>query len=160
MSRVRGVSLVAGFRSFFGANRVNRTELQRLSNQRIQDALSLLNSQCWSGAYYLAGYSLECGLKSCILAFVERTGIIFEDNKFAANCWTHDVETLVKQAGLKPERDKDMASNPILGANWQIAKDWSELARYRFFSQTEAEKLYNALTDHTDGVLPWIQQRW
>jgi len=143
-----------------GANQVNRTELQSLSSQRIQDALSLLNSQCWSGAYYLAGYSLECGLKSCVLAFVERTGIIFEDKKFAGNCWTHDLEILVKQAGLKAERDRDIAANALLGTNWQVAKDWSEIARYHFFTQAEAESLYNALTDQTNGVLSWIQQRW
>lgn len=114
----------------------------------------------WSGAYYLAGYSLECALKSCILARVERTGIIFEDKKFAEKCWTHDIEDLVKQAGLTDERDNAAAANLALGQNWQVAKDWSESSRYRLFTQLQAEKLFRALTDNSDGVLPWVKTYW
>ena len=60
---------------------MNRAELQRLSLERIEDARALLAAKQWSGAYYLAGYSLECALKSCVLAYIERTGIIFEDTE-------------------------------------------------------------------------------
>jgi hypothetical protein len=85
---------------------LNREELQKLSDERIEDAQSLLAATRWSGAYYLVGYALECALKSCVLARVEQTGIIFEDKKFAEKCWTHDLETLVKQADLVSDRSK------------------------------------------------------
>ena len=139
---------------------MNRTELQQLSDERIEDAKSLLAASRWSGAYYLAGYALECALKSCVLAYVERTGIIFEDKKFAEKCWTHNLETLVKQADLITERGLAIAANAQLGTNWLIAKDWSESTRYRLSTQQQAEELFDAITDNSDGVLQWVKNHW
>lgn len=139
---------------------MNRTKLQQLSHERVEDAKALLAASRWPGAYYLAGYALECGLKSCVLAYVERSGIIFEDKKFAEKCWTHDLETLVKQADLVTERGIAIAANAQLGTNWLIAKDWSEIARYRLSTQQQAEKLFDAITDSADGVLPWVKNHW
>ncbi len=39
---------------------VNRAELQQLAEDRILDAQALLAVNRWSGAYYLAGYAVEC----------------------------------------------------------------------------------------------------
>ena len=139
---------------------MNRTEFQQLSDERIEDAKSLLAASRWSGAYYLAGYALECALKSCVLAYIERTGIIFEDKKFAEKCWTHDLETLVKQADLITERGQAIAANAQLGTNWLIAKDWSEATRYRLSTQQQAEELFDAITDNSDGVLQWVKNHW
>ena len=140
---------------------MNRTEFQRLSDERIEDAKALLAASRWPGAYYLAGYALECALKSCVLAYVgRRTEIIFEDRKFSEKCWTHDLETLVKQADLEDERDVAMKANAQLGVNWAIAKDWSETTRYRLSTQQRAEKLLDAITDPTDGVLQWVKKHW
>jgi hypothetical protein len=143
-----------------GSLDLNRAELQQLSNERIEDARALLAAQQWSGAYYLAGYALECALKSCVLAYIERTGIIFEDKKYAERCWTHDIEDLVQHAGLKAERDTAAAANPILRDNWLTVKDWKETSRYHISTQLQAEKLFLALTDANDGVLPWIKNYW
>lgn len=139
---------------------MNRATLQQLSDERIADASALLAATQWAGAYYMAGYALECALKSCILAYIDRTGIIFEDKKYAQNCWTHDIEDLVRQAGLTIERDKAARTNITLGQHWMIAKDWSEASRYRMSTQLQAEKLFHALTDNTDGVLPWVKTYW
>ena len=62
---------------------MNRTELQRLSSERAKDAQVLLAAMQWSGAYYSGRLLAGMRLKSCILARIERTGIIFEDKKFA-----------------------------------------------------------------------------
>ena len=139
---------------------MNRAELQQLCDERIEDARVLLAAKRWPAAYYLAGYALECALKSCVLAYVDRTGIIFDDKKYAQKCWTHDIEDLVRQAGLTIERDQAAGINIALGQNWLIAKDWSESSRYRMSTQLQAEKLFNALTDTTDGVLPWVKNFW
>ena len=139
---------------------MNRAELQKLSNERIEDARALLAAQQWSGAYYLAGYALECALKSCVLAYIERTGIIFEDKKYAEKCWTHDIEELLRQAGLKPARDAAAGTNLDLNDNWVLAKDWSETSRYRLSSQFQAEALFLALTDPINGVLQWVKTYW
>jgi len=139
---------------------LNRSHLQLLSAERILDAQALLAASRWSGAYYLAGYSLECALKSCVLAYVERTGIIFEDKRFTEKCWTHDVEALVKQADLEANRGQSISMNSQLGTNWLIVKDWNESSRYRINVQQQAEKLYDAISDNTNGVLQWIKRYW
>ena len=120
----------------------------------------MLAASQWPGAYYLAGYSLECALKSCILAYIDRTGIIFENKEYAKKCWTHDLKTLVEQADLKVELNKATGANPELAKNWALAKDWSESSRYVMHSESQAKDLFNAITDNTDGVLPWVKKFW
>src|SRR5436190_17570999 len=110
---------------------MNRNELQRLAQQRIQEAKVLLAAKQWSGAYYLAGYAVECGLKSCILAFIERTGIIFEEKNYGERCWTHELDRLMKLAGLEADLGVAVAANPVRGENWATVKGWSEVRRYR-----------------------------
>jgi hypothetical protein len=139
---------------------VNRPELQQLADQRVRDAAALLAADCWSGAYYLVGYAVECGLKACVLALVERTGVIYTDRKFNEKCWTHDVETLVKLADLEAIRGLAVAADADFSLNWQTAKDWSESARYEQKSEAEARRLFSAVTDAANGVLPWIRNHW
>ncbi len=43
---------------------MNRAELQRLAKDRLLDAKALFAARRWSGAYYLAGYAVECALKA------------------------------------------------------------------------------------------------
>ena len=49
-----------------------RAAWQQLAEDRILDARAHLASgvERWSAAYYLIGYAVECGLKSCILSRV------------------------------------------------------------------------------------------
>src|SRR5689334_10545399 len=80
---------------------VNRAQLRQLAEDRILDAERLLAAGRWGGAYYLAGYAVECGLKACIMVYVEAIGAIFQDRKFSEKCWTHDLEDLLNLANLK-----------------------------------------------------------
>jgi HEPN domain-containing protein len=139
---------------------VNKAQFQQLAQDRIVDARCLLDGRQWGGAYYLAGYAVECGLKACILAHVEAVGAIFQDKKFSEKCWTHDLEELLKLANLKPTLDADAAKNAALSANWAAAKDWKETSRYEQKTQTEAKTIYDAIAIHPDGVLPWLRIRW
>jgi len=139
---------------------LNRPHLQMLAEERIRDSTALLTASQWSGAYYLAGYALECALKSCVLHHVEQSGIIFDDKRFSEKCWTHDLELLVKLANLDVSRGASIQADPELGKNWLIAKDWSELSRYRLSTQQQSQLLYNAINDRTHGVLRWIRQNW
>jgi hypothetical protein len=142
---------------------MNRAAWQQLAEERIRDAEALLNAQRWSGAYYLAGYAVECGLKSCILVRVAASPeILFEEQnkRFSTNCWTHDIEDLVRLADLEAVRALETTANPLLGWNWQVVKDWSEKSRYEIKSQVQAEDLVYAVPDRAIGVLPWIMARW
>jgi hypothetical protein len=85
---------------------VNKEELRQLGQERILDAKALLAARRWSGAYYLAGYAVECALKACVLGFVEKTGVIFEDRKYAERCCTHDLEDLPQLADGIKDRER------------------------------------------------------
>ena len=137
---------------------MNRTNLQQLSLERIEDARVLLAAARWSGAYYLSGYAIECALKSCVLAYIERTGVVFEDKKYADQLWTHDFEVLIKKADLDAARGLTIQANPQFGANWTVLSEWRETSRYQTISQSSAVALFNAITDQTNGVLPWVQK--
>jgi hypothetical protein len=139
---------------------VNRTELRQLAEDRILDAQALLAGGRWSGAYYLTGYAAECGLKSCVLAFVEATGEIFKDKKYSEKCWTHNCEELVKLADLNTVLSSDILSNSVLARNWFVLGRWNERARYQQKTQKEAEDLFSAVNDKTNGVLQWIRVHW
>jgi HEPN domain-containing protein len=137
---------------------LNRTELQLLSENRARDAETLLNVGQWSGAYYLVGYAVECGLKACIAKQTNQHD--FPDKKHADKCFTHDLEALLQVSGLVPQRTLDAQRNPVLGNNWLIVKDWNERARYQLWSENQARKLYEAVTNANDGVLSWIKAHW
>ena len=139
---------------------VNRPQLRQLAEDRLLDAECLLNGQRWGGAYYLAGYAVECGLKACIMAHIEAVGAIFQDKRFSEKCWTHDLEELLKLANLKPTLDAAAAANAVLSANWAVAKDWKETSRYEQKSQAEVQTMYDAIASNPDGVLSWIRIRW
>jgi hypothetical protein len=48
---------------------MDRTGWQRLAEEWIEDARALLAAHRWGCAYYAAGYAVECGLNSCVLAY-------------------------------------------------------------------------------------------
>ena len=139
---------------------MNRADFQQLADVRVTEAAALLAAGCWDGAYYLAGYAVECGLKACILVLVERTGIIFQDKKFSEKCWTHDPEVLLALADLKTAFDHAAAADPALGANWETVTDWTEARRYERVSEADARNLFAAVTDPAHGVLSWIKRYW
>lgn len=137
---------------------LNRARLQRLADERALDAGSLLAAGRWSGAYYLAGYAVECALKACIARRVNQHD--FPDKKLAQDCCTHHVEKLVDVAGLKSLRDADTATRPILALHWIRVKDWNEEARYDIRDEKRARELFGAVIDVRDGALPWIKGHW
>jgi HEPN domain-containing protein len=137
---------------------VNRAELQQLAEDRILDARALLDAQRWSGAYYLAGYAVECALKACIAKLTNQFD--FPDKSFAQKCFTHDIEKLVEHAGLAESKDDDANANEKLAANWLKAQAWKEDARYIIKTDVEATELYQAIADKTDGVMQWLKKHW
>jgi HEPN domain-containing protein len=134
--------------------------LQQLAEDRVVDAKALLDAGRWSAAYYLAGYAVECALKACL---AKRTNLHdFPDKTFAQKAFTHDLTELLELTGLRiPLRlASTPAANLQLGLNWQRVKDWSEKVRYEQVAEPEARRLYEAITDPTSGVFPWIKARW
>jgi HEPN domain-containing protein len=140
---------------------MNRADLRRLANDRLADAKALLAARRWTAAYYLAGYAVECGLKSCILADVAATpDVLFEDKRYSEKCWTHNLMQLTDLAGLKVTLAADAAADPDLLANRESMMKWREAGRYERRTRVEAEAFYEAIADKKHGVITWIKQHW
>jgi hypothetical protein len=140
---------------------MKRAFWQHLAEERVLDAQSLLVAGRWSGAYHMAGYAAECGLKACILTYVENNAdIIFRDKSYLSKCWVHELQTLVTSANLDVSLQARVASHPPFAGFWGIAKDWKETSRYEVKTQAEAEQLCEAITQDPDGVLAWIRTVW
>jgi HEPN domain-containing protein len=137
---------------------VNRTDLQTLADVRIAEAQVLFAAGMFDGAYYLAGYSVECALKACIARLTNQHD--FPDKDFAQECYTHSIEKLVKAAGLKAQRDADAPLGSDLERNWATVKDWAEISRYERNTEAEARVLIEAIIHQKDGILSWLKVRW
>jgi len=137
---------------------LNRSEFKKLAKIRLREAEALFATKNYSGAYYLCGYVVECGLKACIAKQTKRYE--FPDKRLADDSWTHDLTKLVKTAELLGSLDQETKVDPIFSNNWNTVKDWSEQSRYKKNSNAEAISLITAITDEFHGVLKWIEQHW
>ena len=138
---------------------MNRKEFQSLTVLRTREAKILLRENCYAGAYYLTGYAIECVLKACIAKQVKKWD--FPDKKLAVDSHTHNIEVLLKLAGLSAQHSLYGKGNSIFQVNWAIVKDWSEVKRYESnISQQEAKDLFSAVNDSRYGILKWIKGYW
>jgi hypothetical protein len=138
---------------------MNRVTFQRLCKLRVKEARILLNARHFSGAYYLAGYAVECALKACVAKQINRHD--FPNKKLANEVFTHNLEQLMHGAGLWPTFEGDIRNNPTLQVNWAVVKDWSVESRYEVgITEARARALYSACTASQHGVLKWIKGRW
>ncbi len=138
---------------------MNRADLQNLAALRVQEAKLLLNGGFHAGAYYLAGYALECALKACIAKQTKEHD--FPDKRIVDKSYTHSLETLIEVAGLKKELDDEIQSNGMFSKYWNVVKDWKESVRYEAgITEKRAADLYLAIDDAKHGVLQWLKKWW
>jgi HEPN domain-containing protein len=137
---------------------MNRADLQKLSNTRLREARLLFEAREYSGAYYLAGYAVECGLKACFAKGVKRYD--FPDKDGAGKIFTHKFRDLVKLAKLSDELSQREQANSKFAAGWDLVCKWTEESRYSAWTRDDAEAILDAIVRRKDGVLPWIKRRW
>jgi HEPN domain-containing protein len=122
----------------------NRNDFQRLAELRLKEARALQAAGFPEGAYYLAGYAVECALKACIAGKTQQHD--FPDKRLVDKSYSHDVEKLLDAAGT--------------------VREWSEQSRYDLFSGSSfgrfatAQLLVDAVESEKGGVLRWIKQSW
>ena len=136
---------------------MNRSSLQNLANERIKDAEALLMAGRWSGAYYLAGYAVECALKAC---FAKQTREYDFPQKSAQKVFTHNISELLSLAGIKALRDNDIKTSQAQQLNWAIVEEWNESTRYEIWTEVQARQLYEAVNHSTEGAMTWIIKHW
>ena len=137
---------------------MNRKDLQILAQTRLAESKALLRAGLPDGAYYLAGYSVECALKACIAKDTRRHD--FPDRDTVNKIYTHDLEKLVAAAKLEDERREQAKKDPVFRGNWDVVKQWSEQTRYRRHDREIARKLVEAIGHREHGILAWIKRHW
>ena len=125
---------------------MNRTDFQELAKVRLDEAKALLDQKRFDGAYYLAGYAVECGLKACIAKLTNQNDFP-RDRKFIEKCYSHDFTDLLKASGLLDEIEQHTKVDAVLSGNWVIVAAWNESSRYVRKGQVEAEALFEAITE-------------
>ena len=138
---------------------MNKADLEKLVAIRLAEAETLLSAGNFQGAYYLAGYALECALKACIAKRVNQHDF---PNKLLANkSHTHNLSDLIGVAELKQLLLQKENDDMEFSINWSVAKDWSESSRYECnIEETKANDLFNAITEIESGILPWLKMYW
>ena len=125
---------------------MTRLEFQQLAETRVADAQLLLNAQRWDAAYYLIGYSVECGLKACIAKAFKQDDI--PDKGFVSNIFSHDLAHLLRLAEIQ----KHMPSNSPLEVlfvsglrrpDTNLAKASLTQSRYLLPSQMRRTEFYH-----------------
>ena len=64
---------------------IAKADFQKLADMRIREAKALLDAKEWDGAYYLAGYAVECALKACIIKRLNSSDL-WPEKSFVENC--------------------------------------------------------------------------
>lgn len=119
----------------------------------------MLKSKQWEGAYYLAGYSIECALKACIAKKTRRSDFPPRPDQIR-EIYVHDPTKLVKAAGLLDDLIAKQEIDVEFKAKWSVVKDWSEESRYNGKSEKQASDLIRAIQEPTHGVLRWLRGHW
>lgn len=137
---------------------MDRPEFQHLAELRLRDAVALMAAGRPEAAYYLGGYAVECALKACIASLTREHE--FPDRRRVNDSYTHDLEQLVRVAGLAKSLEARAEADPSFRENWGVVKDWAEASRYASRSLGEASGLLAAIADDDHGVLPWLREYW
>jgi HEPN domain-containing protein len=93
---------------------------------RLKEANVLLRLGLSDGAYYLAGYAVECALKACIAKGTRRYE--FPDKRRVDSSYSHNFRDLVRVAGLDKARSEQATRDPEFERNWGVVEDWSDIA--------------------------------
>ena len=143
---------------------MNRADFQQLAELRLQEAKALLAAGFPDGAYYLAGYAVECALKACIARKTREFD--FPEKKRVNDSHTHDLEKLLILAGLLEDLRLEFAAKPDMEMFWGIVRDWSEESRYEMIQGSDEERfrfayqMIHAIECQNGGIMQWIKQRW
>ena len=135
---------------------MNRNDFRDLARVRLDEAGVLLAAGHYAGAYYLAGYAVECALKACI-AKQTRAGD-FPDLDLARASYTHDLERLLSVAGLKDELKAALRSDSGFEIYWNVVSRWGAHSRYSLATEGDTRDLYAAISNRRHGVLRWLRR--
>ena len=147
---------------------MTREDYRQLSDLHVQHGKALLEGGFYSGAWYISGYAVECGIKACIAKLFRLTA----DDDFpepmsgnpgggTINLRSHNFKFLVQAAGLKLVWDREMNGSRRFRDNWDIVNRWSPEGRYATDRvQSEVVEFYSAIVDPNHGAMECIKRHW
>ena len=139
---------------------MNSSDFQKLSTIRLEEARSLLRNKHYAGAYYLAGYSIECALKACIAARTKATDFPPKPDT-VRDYYRHNLVGLLRAAELKEKLEAKCKSSKKFESNWEAVRDWTEQIRYETkIDSRKARIMLKAIDDSRNGVLRWMKLYW
>jgi len=135
------------------------SEQAKAAKHRMDDARALLDTRRWRGAMYLAGYSVECLLKTKLMRMftcsnlreleegLRRKGRLGTD----ATVFSHQLEPLLRLTGGLDR----LRQNEPLWKSFNIVNRWIPAWRYNpnLSTQEEAEDFLDAI----EKVGNWIE---
>ncbi len=151
------------------------TELLKAAPKRLGDSLELLEEPSRDpggsdaayrhlcGAYYLAGYAVECALKAYIICWLNRrnpTRIVAWSEAIrylktdVAGARGHNLRLLLAASQLEPEIDTDEA----MRQNWGICSKWDYNERYRPAFMTDRDAVVE-FVGACEATYDWLRAR-
>lgn len=137
---------------------IAKTDLEKLAQVRLDDAVLLFQNGRHSSAYYLAGYSIELALKACIAKTFQPN--VIPDKAYVNAIYTHSLNDLLKTAGLFPAFQVAQRGDPHLAAAWGVVSNWTEASRYEMWDPISTATLLAAIQNPQHGVLEWLKRHW
>ena len=142
-----------------------RSELKKLSKNRLEEAKILHKNGFYDSAIYIAGYSIELALKAVICKKLEWHEFTPKNlrNDTAKVFRIHDLLVLAILGGVWSKIETETITNPSFKTNWDIISKWSESQRYEAIgtnSETKSREFIEAIENPTNGVLSFLKKRW
>ena len=138
---------------------MNRADFRQLAQCRLEEAQVLLRNRKFSGAYYLAGYSIECALKARLAKQTKLYDFPPEPN-FVREIYSHDLKQLLSKANLVKIFDREKGHDLQFGVNWTVVSRWTAKSRYEVQGERKARAIVKAVSDPQHGVLRCIKRFW
>ena len=138
---------------------MNQLDFQELAQIRLTEAHALFTVGHYDGAYYLAGYAIECAVKACIAKPTAAHDFPPRPDE-VRRMYSHNLADLVKLADLEGSRESAQAADPIFARYWRVVADWNEQSRYARWATRQAADLLEAASQQDHGVLQWVQGFW
>ena len=134
------------------------SEQATASHQRLEDAKALLNASRWRGAMYMAGYAVECLLKTKLMQIYDCKNLRALDDVLRQRSilpahrtvFTHQLEDLLR---LTPSYNRLKQNRNVWHMFHEINR-WTP--RWRYTSkQATREEAIEFITD-LENVMHWI----
>lgn len=133
-------------------------DFKDLAIKRIIEAEILLKNNQFSGAYYLAGYSIELALKACYCKSVPEKSFPPKKDVYD-KLYKHDLGGLLVVSGILTQFNENLEKSDMYKVNWETVKDWNEQSRYAVMLEKDARPIIEAITGK-DGILGLIKTLW